>query len=109
MKGFSTRSLFRTLDQLYALGLVATVWVVGNETLGDPQARQMTLLFAPILLTTLMFFGQYFVTRRETVVSQSEGRPAERAGHTWVAILGLYMVLAFVIWFWSGFDSSYTP
>jgi len=89
-----------TLDALYALGLFVTIQVEGNyETAFYPET---VLLAAPVVMTVLLFFGQYFVTRREFARRRAGHGSDAVPGHAWGVILLVYIVLA---WFASSLTS----
>jgi hypothetical protein len=85
MQAPSTRALFLALDGLYALGLFVAVYVEGNsETASHPGT---VLLLVPVVMTVLLFVGQYVVIKRS-------GNDAVTPGHEWVGILLVYIVFA---------------
>jgi hypothetical protein len=94
VKSPSTRSLYTILDALYALGLFVAIQIEGNyATASHPEA---VLLLTPIVMTVLLFFGQYFVARRELARSRAGHGSGAAPSHAWGVILLAYVVFAWL-------------
>jgi len=101
MKISSTGGLHRALDDVYAVGLLITFILVSEDTYGDASTRIMTLTAVPIILTVALVKGHDLVARHEG--SRSHGGYRARR---WLPFLVIYILLAFVVAFWAGFDTS---
>lgn len=82
--------LFDLLDLAYLVGLVALFPIAS----AFPSSHATVFVTGPIVLTTLMFLGQWCVTWREEALAKAGQPTGAKPGHRWGGMLLAYIVLA---------------